>query len=707
MASFPTNGDYVQALQNTDICFHDPILKGGRVGLDPMGMPKPITGNFASVFSITSSSGDRYAVKCFTREVKGQHRRYEAIHDALASLARPWQVGFDYIGQGVLVDGKWRAILRMEWVENSTTLIPWLEANLGRPDRILEVAKQFAACVSDLQRAGIAHGDLQHGNLLIDSQQRLRVIDYDGMFVPSIQDLGSNELGLANYQYPARRTSDFGPYLDRFSAWLIYGSLLSLAAQPSLWKTFRNGADEKLLLGKEDFTPPLTTLQRMKSLGSPHDEFAAVLQESLASSGSIAQVPEFDPKRIPMPADNFGSPLAPGAPSDWWRDPADISGTEPLADHSTEAAPLGSGWLKTHEPPLPPVDVVGLSRASKLTGITISAIALLASVVFGTTSSVLIAGLVLVVWAVSITAATWMLWHRSDAVSGRTKARRQVKRAERGLTKQKAQVSKALKERAAIDGAELKALQNLENERSKLPKARAAEIERESKTLRKQIEKLQDPLRKLVAAKATESAQLLKASQEQHIQTYLASRRIEPGVIHGIGPTLVANLSAHGLRTAADFSGFNGSQFRKPGSSHWFTVSGIGPAKSISIKVWHQFALAAASQGAPRSLTAQQVQALDNKFAAQERQKQAAVDAAAQQLNGVQTTVEAKYTGLDRDISRKESAVQTDYIQLRSVCDAAVAQAKVELREHEGALSEAQRELARYQAVSLGAYLKA
>ncbi|PRC50167.1 hypothetical protein C6A85_70895, partial [Mycobacterium sp. ITM-2017-0098] len=72
-------------------------------------------------------------MKCFTRQVNGQHQRYKAIHDLLADLGRPWQVGFEYLTQGVLVDGQWHAILRMEWVENSQTLIPWLENHLGTP----------------------------------------------------------------------------------------------------------------------------------------------------------------------------------------------------------------------------------------------------------------------------------------------------------------------------------------------------------------------------------------------------------------------------------------------------------------------------------------------------------------------------------------------------------------------------------------------
>jgi hypothetical protein len=89
--------------------------------------------------------------------------------------------------------------------------------------------------------------------LVVDGQ--LRLIDYDGMFVPALWGEGSHEVGHPNYQHPLRTGSDFGPYLDNFSAWVIYVSLIALAADPGLWKQF-GGGDESLLFRREDFEEP-------------------------------------------------------------------------------------------------------------------------------------------------------------------------------------------------------------------------------------------------------------------------------------------------------------------------------------------------------------------------------------------------------------------------------------------------------------------
>ncbi len=59
---FPTGANYVEALQNPTLCFEDPDLKHGTVQQSPVLGPKAISGNFASVFSITAPGGQRYAV---------------------------------------------------------------------------------------------------------------------------------------------------------------------------------------------------------------------------------------------------------------------------------------------------------------------------------------------------------------------------------------------------------------------------------------------------------------------------------------------------------------------------------------------------------------------------------------------------------------------------------------------------------------------
>src|SRR5262249_1378941 len=130
----------------------------------------------------------------------------------------------------------------------------FIKGNLSTPGNLNKLASEWVAMLGALRRVGIAHGDLQHGNVLI-VQGRLRLVDYDGCYVPVLQGRQAIELGHLNYQHPRRSPADFGPNLDNFSAWLIYLSIIATAGRPALWKQL-GGGDECLLFRKADLQAP-------------------------------------------------------------------------------------------------------------------------------------------------------------------------------------------------------------------------------------------------------------------------------------------------------------------------------------------------------------------------------------------------------------------------------------------------------------------
>lgn len=212
---YPTGLDYREALQNTRLCFKDPALIGGNVATDKFGMPKPVSGGAASVFTIESANGRRWAVKCFTRSVDHQAIRYQRISEALQAVSKPWRIEFEYVREGVLSKGSWFPALKMEWVD-AIGLMSFIEKHLWEPAKLYDLAVKFAQMVEDLSILGIAHGDLQHGNLLVTSSGELKLIDYDGMFVPSLAQMGACEKGHVNYQSPARTMKTWGSVSRQF-----------------------------------------------------------------------------------------------------------------------------------------------------------------------------------------------------------------------------------------------------------------------------------------------------------------------------------------------------------------------------------------------------------------------------------------------------------------------------------------------------------
>ena len=250
--AWPNPADYQEAIQHPDLCFNDPELKFGVPQTDRWGLPRPVSGAFASVYRV-DYRGQKHAVRCFLRDVPDIERRYALISDYLSKARLPYMVEFKYLKQGIRVRGQWYPILKMDWVDGER-LDTYIGRNINSTQALVDLAIKFFRLTTELTNASIAHGDLQHGNILVLNGE-LKLIDYDGMYVPPLNGWKSNELGQPNYQNPKRTPQDFGLYLDHFSEWVIYLSLVALAVNPSLRSQFSPGS-ESLLLDREDYLHP-------------------------------------------------------------------------------------------------------------------------------------------------------------------------------------------------------------------------------------------------------------------------------------------------------------------------------------------------------------------------------------------------------------------------------------------------------------------
>lgn len=256
--SWPALVDYQSSLQHPSICFQDVKLKQGTPKTNNMGLPHLVSGQFASVCRINCGN-ERFAVRVFQKEIPARRSRYEKISSYLNSARSKTRspfpfVSFDYHDQGIRIKGAWYPILVMEWVEGSplhTTLDRYLSS--GDKTKVTRLSDQWGELLETLEVVDIAHGDLQHGNVLV-AEGRPLLVDYDGMFVPAFEGQQSLELGLPPYQHPERNENDFGMGLDNFAGLVIHLSLRALIEQPSLWGKYYN--TENLLFVKEDFRNP-------------------------------------------------------------------------------------------------------------------------------------------------------------------------------------------------------------------------------------------------------------------------------------------------------------------------------------------------------------------------------------------------------------------------------------------------------------------
>ena len=353
--NWPTHTDYQDAIQNPLICFAEEDLKAGTAACDMLGLPRVTSGNFASVYEL-NAAGKRYAVRCFVRQIMGQQGRYARLCEHLGKMTMPWLVDFNYYLKGIMVRGEWFPIVKMDWVEGAP-LNTWIEDNLHHPDKLKALAAQWRTLVADMRKNHLAHGDYQHGNIMVTTKDELRLVDYDGMYCPAFGKGRSPELGHANFQHPRRLPEHYDDSIDNFSAIVIYMSLLALAEEPELWKDFYTV--DNLLLTSGDYKNPQNSkvLARLEANKSPVVKQLATLVRTCCMR-SVQDVPWFEDAVVgaekgTLAADVAKMPEAAAGGISWMDDSDVVSAEGSRQSPATRQSPAAQGAQTSAPGPKP------------------------------------------------------------------------------------------------------------------------------------------------------------------------------------------------------------------------------------------------------------------------------------------------------------------------------------------------------------------
>ncbi|MEZ0579855.1 protein kinase [Nocardioides sp. MH1] len=250
---WPTASDYLAALQA------DPHpLYGVRefaaatvASTNAWGAPLAATGQNAVVVELDHPDGP-LALRCFTRDPGQAAQRYRMLADFTRGHDLHYLPPSLWVDAAVPVEGQRRPAIVMPWVPG-VPLDHAVEAAVDQPAFLASLADEWLALGQRLIDLGVAHGDLQCGNVLVDNED-LRLVDLDGMFIPGMSPaMAPSELGHPHFQHPRRGPAHWGPDIDAFSLVVGYLSLRALSADPGLWR-FHDG--ENLVLSNVDFTQP-------------------------------------------------------------------------------------------------------------------------------------------------------------------------------------------------------------------------------------------------------------------------------------------------------------------------------------------------------------------------------------------------------------------------------------------------------------------
>ena len=253
---YPTILEYVKAIQdagnNLDKLAHlTPVL-------DDHGEPYHISGAFAVVFKMQDkSTGKYYALKCFTEEQEGRADAYRQIAEELDMVEYPYIIFVNYIEKEVYVDCQCEEdkfpVLLMDWVDGDT-MEAYIAANYHNQSSMSMLCYRFGKMAAWLRTQSFAHGDLKSGNIIVRPAGSLALVDYDGMFVPSMKGRKSPTKGTKNFSHPLRTVDDFDETIDDFSLASIALSLKAISLNSTLLDLY--GKSDRLLFSEEDYRNP-------------------------------------------------------------------------------------------------------------------------------------------------------------------------------------------------------------------------------------------------------------------------------------------------------------------------------------------------------------------------------------------------------------------------------------------------------------------
>lgn len=267
----------------------DPVLAAGRLLLRGPGNPVVYGGNFALTF-VVDAGERRFAVRCFQKPTVDLQARYAAIHRHLSAMSSPYFVDFEFQPAGITTESGAHPLVRMDWAKGQT-LDAFIAGNLRDASALRALRDTLRRLAANLSVCRIAHGDIQPSNIVVESPDRIRLIDYDGMFVPELGGLASAEIGQRNFQHPGRRAWHFDERLDRFSFIALEVAIDALARQPDLWEATESGEDA-VVFRAHDYADPAGSPAFRAVAGIPRMEQQA-LQLAAVCLAPFERVPSF------------------------------------------------------------------------------------------------------------------------------------------------------------------------------------------------------------------------------------------------------------------------------------------------------------------------------------------------------------------------------------------------------------------------------
>lgn len=216
------------------------------------------SGSYAVVFKAKDHFNE-FAIRCFISAEQENIDRYRKIDSYLKNLNASWITKIELLEDEINVGYQHYPVIKMDWVEGQL-LNNFITQIIDNNNALTELQKEVVSLSISLENLKIGHGDIQCGNIIVaksgDGKNIIKLIDYDGMYIPSFSNKINLERGRTEFQHPNRSQIQYNEKIDRFSFWVILCAIEALKFDKSLWFEVMRGGfntlDNLLFLG-DDF----------------------------------------------------------------------------------------------------------------------------------------------------------------------------------------------------------------------------------------------------------------------------------------------------------------------------------------------------------------------------------------------------------------------------------------------------------------------
>jgi hypothetical protein len=270
---WPTRYDYDKALADLPTCMLDEELKASRLVSRPTGLlHRENPDNPVCLYQIELPDGKSKMVRCFSQQEERQIPTVQTLRQRQQLLARYEQ--FSRFSMDKATQAKVAAVVPVEYVSPGIRVMRYnhshgrlerfgiCEMPIVKMDRIIgeslgsfveehhserrimrQLCEAWRRMIDEMEDAPMAHGDLDLTNVLVIEGRylSLKLIDYDNAWITGFDRYDQPEHGHEAFQHPASFGGDrpYNAEMDRFSALVMYLSLLALSESSNLYTRFR------------------------------------------------------------------------------------------------------------------------------------------------------------------------------------------------------------------------------------------------------------------------------------------------------------------------------------------------------------------------------------------------------------------------------------------------------------------------------------